>query len=196
MGSCDQAAHAQSAAIAVDGFYTHLGTAGNMTGTTAVASSGRQNSSFRKRDHAASSASELMEIDHRRPRLSLTRPTVSLSTRQPNGKIRFSPQGTVKGQDIPDSVQPIISRLREDLSNLPSNVFVPQQRRDSDGRMMRPHGVCWVKGCTQNHNWGSCPRLVNYLLEHPNMDAPPNEAVRLPPPPARNERPPFRNDRR
>ena len=44
---------------------------------------------------------------------------------KPNGKIRFAPTGTVKGQDIPESVPPVIAKLQEDLTNLPDNAFVP-----------------------------------------------------------------------
>ena len=126
---------AQSAAIAVDAFSTHSGTAGNLTGTTAVATAGRQSNGHRKQDFASSSAGEAMVVDSRRQRISLPRTnhTVSLGNTQPNGLIKFNPVGTFKGQDIPDSVQPILARLREDLAGLPATVFVPQTRR-SDGQ--------------------------------------------------------------
>ena len=68
---------AQSAAIAVDGFYMNSGAAGNTTG----ASSGCPTSGLRKRDWqlATSSAVEPMEVDKRRRCTSLSLNTGPIS---------------------------------------------------------------------------------------------------------------------
>ena len=108
---------AQSAAIAVDGFNLNSGTAGNQSGTNAAASSGRPTSGQRKRDwsNASSSAAEPMEVETRRQRTALnlhTGPTAK-GVRQADGKFKFPMAGTVMGQDVPSTVQPIIARLKE-----------------------------------------------------------------------------------
>ena len=188
---------AQSAAIAVDGFYMNSGTAGNTTGATAAAgtSSGRPTSGQCKRDwqHASSSGGEPMEVDNRRQRTSLqlnTGPT-SKGVKQPDGKFKFPMTGTVMGQDDPSSVAPIIARLKEQR-DFPATVFVPAQKCP-DGRTFRPGGgSCWIKGCQQSPNWASCPKLINYLQHHPQMGVPMSDLVRA----AHNERAPAYNDRR
>ena len=167
---------AQSAAIAVDGFF-------------------RPTSGQRKRDwqHASSSGGEPMEVDNRWQRTSLqlnTGPT-SKGVKQPDGKLKFPMTGTVMGQDVPSSVAPIIARLKEQR-DFPATVFVPAQKRP-DGRTFRPGGgSCWIKGCQQSHNWASCPKLINYLQHHPQMGVPMSDSVRT----AHNERTPAYNDRR
>ena len=184
---------AQSAAIAVDGFCMNSGAAGN-TGTNAAAS-GRPTSGLRKRDWqlATSSAAEPMDVDKRRQRTSLTLNTgpISKGVRQPDGTLLFPMAGAVMKQDIPASVGPIIAGLK-DQKNLPATVFMPAQRR-ADGQPFRlGGGSCWVKGCQQSHHWASCPRLVNYLQQHPHMDVPMGAPVRS----AHNERTLASNGRR
>ena len=216
---------AQSAAIAVDGFYMNSGAAGNTTGANAAAgaSSGCPTSGLRKRDWhlATSSAVEPMEVDKRRQctSLSLNTGPISKGFRQPDGKLPFPMAGAVMKQGVPSSVEPSncndgpnrsryvlfhystrhgeqkfpirLPGLKEQ-KNLPATVFMPAQRRP-DGQPFRPGGgSCGVKGCQQSHHWASCPKLINYLQQHPHMDVPMSAPVR----PAHNERILASNGRR
>ena len=93
-------------------------------------------------------------------------PQQSKPTLQANGSLWFPLEGMVADRDLPEALQAYI--------------------RDNPGppeRCLKPHperivGQCWVKGCQVNHTWRRCPRMANYAIRHPAMDAPwPNDLV-------------------
>ena len=182
---------AQSAALAIDSFHTSSGTAGNNSLATGSYSN-RKRGTFTP---ATTGFDNEMQLDAPPPakRFTLSRDTgpreqKKLSRPQPqnSGFVYFPLEGTALSKDAPDAIRPILERLKSRQSKLPEHLLIPEQTLP-DGRRQRPANTCWIKGCGQGHNYISCPCFLNYLQEHPNMDAPmPNNWVR--PAPHNNNR--------
>ena len=163
-------ADAQSAALAVDSFYSSPGNAGtSQTGT----GSGHLN---RKRSYNRSTPApaqyENMELDAPPPAKRLAnygRPNRSKPQTQPSGFVYFPLEGTVLTKDVPPAVKGLLDQISRNHTRLPDHLLIPAET-GSDGKPRRPNGICWMKGCGLIHNYASCPRLVNYLQQYPKLD--------------------------
>lgn len=150
---------AQSVALAVDTFFG---------GGSSHGSQLSQSHPKRGRDTGpANSGGDTPMRQAKQQRFKIQMPRQSRPTTQANGSLWFPLEGMVADRDLPEALQTFILTHQDP----PEHCLKPS--------LERALGQCWVKGCqAQNHTWRRCPRMANYAIRYPTMDAPwPNDLV-------------------
>lgn len=97
---------------------------------------------------------------------------VSIGQKSKNSSFLDFPEGTVLNEHVPPQVNAIFQKLKEQQKDPEDHLLKPKIRTRSGAWFRQGEGSCWTKGCKGIHNYRNCPKLINYLQRHPDMQAP------------------------